>query len=139
MRPKKTILLVDANEERRSLNSFKLHTRGYRVFAASNADDALAITDAIDLAIVNLPEGNDLIRAMKKTRPEMRTILMGTEEDVPCHDADMLMHEGASGASLLERVRVLVERRRGPKKHLIPPPASFTQPMECLMADEDTQ
>ena len=42
MRPKKTILCVDDNEQVLSVRTFLLETRGYRIIAANTAQEALA-------------------------------------------------------------------------------------------------
>src|SRR5258708_35690834 len=41
MRPKRTILCVDDNEQALSIRKLMLETRGYRVLAYSNGQDAL--------------------------------------------------------------------------------------------------
>src|ERR1035441_3441789 len=53
MRPKKTILCVDDNEQILSVRTFLLETRGYRVIALTSPLDALetiknSLTDRID-------------------------------------------------------------------------------------------
>ena len=45
MRPKKTILCVDDNEQILSVRTFLLETRGYRVIAATNAQQALEFVE----------------------------------------------------------------------------------------------
>ena len=41
MRPKKTILCVDNNEQVLSVRTFLLETRGYRIIAVNTAQEAL--------------------------------------------------------------------------------------------------
>src|SRR6201999_2931798 len=71
MRPKKTILCVDDNEQALSVRKFMLETRGYRVLGALNGHEALEIFQAgnIDLVLSDLVkpqmDGNELVRRMK--------------------------------------------------------------------------
>ena len=46
MRPKKTILCVDDNEQILSVRTFLLETRGYRVIAAHTPQEALEFSSA---------------------------------------------------------------------------------------------
>ena len=43
MRPKKTILCVDDNEQALSVRKFMLETRGYRVLTATGSEAALEL------------------------------------------------------------------------------------------------
>ena len=47
MRPKKTILCVDDNEQVLSVRTFLLETRGYRVIARSHSQEALEVRRAL--------------------------------------------------------------------------------------------
>jgi two-component system, OmpR family, response regulator CpxR len=132
MRPKKVILCVDDNEQTLSVRSFLLETRGYRVLNATNAQQALDILErtvpgTLDLLIADLllpgMDGNELVRRAKQMHPTLPTLIVsGT---VAQYDralaADAFLPKGAgTAAELLERVRVLVARKRGPKKHIPP-------------------
>jgi two-component system response regulator CpxR len=132
MRPKKTILCVDDNEQILSVRTFLLETRGYRVLAAQSSYAALelaaaAAPGAIDVAVVDLlmpqMDGNELIRQLKGMHPGLPALLVsGT---VTGHErstaADVFLPKGASTPmELLERVRILATRRRGPKKVVKP-------------------
>ena len=44
MRPKKTILCVDDNEQVLSVRTFLLETRGYRIIAVNTAQEALEVS-----------------------------------------------------------------------------------------------
>lgn len=136
MRPKKVILCVDNNEQTLSVRTFLLETRGYRVIAATNAQQALEVLDrtaqgALDLLIADLllpgMDGNELVRRAKQMHPALPALIVsGT---VSAQDralaADAFLPKGAGTAvELLERIRVLVARKRGPKKHVpVPQPA----------------
>jgi len=125
MRPKKKILIADNNEQSLSVRKFLLETRGYNVFACASSRDALAVAaeGGIDLVIANLalPEmdGAELIRQCKKLMPETPAILFSTrlrfyDKQMP---AEIFLPMGLdSPAEVLERIRVLLVRKRGPKK-----------------------
>lgn len=130
MRPRKTILVVDDNEQVLSVRKFMLETRGYRVVAVGNAAEALefletAMPGSVDLLLADLimpqMDGNDLIRKAKQMLPGLPGLLVsGT---VTAFDrasaADAFLPKGAcSPAEMLERIRILVARKRGPKKQV---------------------
>lgn len=130
MRPKKTILCVDDNEQGLAVRKFLLETRGYRVLTATSAHDAIEIlhTGGIDLVLGDLimprMDGNEMVRTMKEIAPEVPMMLLsGTVKafDRACH-ADAFLPKGAcSPVEMLERIRVLIARKRGPKKSLARP------------------
>lgn len=134
LRPKKTILCVDNNEAILSVRTFLLETRGYRVLAAQAAPDALAIVESslpgsIDLLLCDLlmtqMDGNELVRRAKQLHPGLPAMIVsGTVNSFDralC--ADVFLPKGAaSPAEMIERIRVLVARKRGPKK--VAPPLS---------------
>ena len=128
MRPKKTILCVDDNEQILSVRTFLLETRGYRVTAVGSSHEALAyiqnaVPGSIDLLLCDLlmpqMDGNELVRRAKQYHPGLPAMIVsGT---VTAYDragrADVFLPKGAgSPAEMLERIRVLVARKRGPKK-----------------------
>jgi two-component system, OmpR family, response regulator CpxR len=136
MRPKKTILCVDDNEQILSVRTFLLETRGYRVIAVPNPHDALetisnSLPGALDLLLCDLimpqMDGNELVRRAKELHPGLPAmIISGT---VTAYDragrADVFLPKGAcSPAELLERVRILVARKRGPRKMSLAAPAA---------------
>ena len=136
MRPKKTILCIDDNEQILSVRTFLLETRGYRVIALTNPTEALeiisqAMPGTFDLLLCDLimpqMDGNELVKRAKELHPGLPAmIISGT---VTAYDragrADVFLPKGAcSAAELLERVRILVARKRGPRKmSLAAPPA----------------
>jgi two-component system, OmpR family, response regulator CpxR len=130
MRPKKTILCVDDNEQALSVRKFLLETRGYRVVVATNAAEALETfrRGGIDLVLGDLlmPEmdGNEMVRRMKDIAPEVPTILISgsVKQFDRANRADAFLPKGASTpVEMLERIRVMIARKRGPKKTLRPP------------------
>jgi two-component system response regulator CpxR len=128
MRPKKTILCVDDNEQALSVRKFLLETRGYKVVTATSGAEALAVLrkasqGSVDLLLTDLGmpvlDGNDLILQAKLLHPALPALLLtGTARHFDrATRADVYLSKGAdSPLELLERVRVLVMRKRGPKK-----------------------
>lgn len=132
MRPKKVILCIDDNEQSLSIRKFMLETRGYRVLAATSGREAIDIfqhAGAVDLVLTDLvmPEmdGAEVIRVLKELAPDIPMILISGK--VKMYEkgtrADAFLPKGAyPAAELLERIRVLLVRKRGPKRNL---PADF--------------
>ena len=125
MRPKKTILCVDQNEQALAVRKFMLTTRGYRVVTALSGHDALEIfrNGGIDLVLSDLllPEmdGNEMVRRMKDISPEIPTILLSAtiKNFERANRADAFLPKGACNpGEVLERIRVMIARKRGPKK-----------------------
>jgi two-component system response regulator CpxR len=126
MRPKKVILCIDDNEQSLSIRKFMLETRGYRVLSASSGREAMDLfqqSGAIDLVITDLvmPEmdGAEVIRVLKELAPEMPMILISGKvkmyEKGTC--ADVFLPKGTYPAmELLEKIRLLLVKKRGPKK-----------------------
>ena len=126
MRPKKVILCIDDNEQSLSIRKFMLETRGYRVLSASSGREAMDLfqqAGAIDLVITDLvmPEmdGAEVIRVLKELAPEMPMILISGKvkmyEKGTC--ADVFLPKGTYPAmELLEKIRLLLVKKRGPKK-----------------------
>jgi len=130
MRPRKTILCVEGNEQVLSVRKFLLETRGYRVLAMNCAAEALeylndAAPGAVDLLLSDLVlpqmDGNELVRRAKQVHPCLPTLLVsGTVTSYErAAEADAFLPKGAaSPAELLDRIRILVARKRGPKKQV---------------------
>ncbi len=128
MRPKKTILCVDDNEQILSVRTFLLETRGYRVMAASTAQEALerlesTLPGTIDLLLCDLimpqMDGNELVRRAKMMHPGLPALIVSGTVNAADRAlyADVFLPKGASSpAELIERIRILVARKRGPKK-----------------------
>lgn len=125
MRPKKTILCVDDNEQGLAVRKFLLETRGYRVVTAVSAHEAIDVlrNGGVDLVLGDLimprMDGNEMVNHMKEIAPEVPMLLVsGTVKafERACH-ADAFLPKGTSSpAELLERIRVMIARKRGPKK-----------------------
>jgi CheY-like chemotaxis protein len=137
MRPKKTILCVDDNEQVLSVRTFLLETRGYRIIAANTAQEALEVLErslpgTLDLILCDLlmpqMDGNELVRRAKQIHQGLPAMIVsGTVNafDRALH-ADVFLPKGASSpAEMIERIRVLVARKRGPKKAVVPSSTSL--------------
>lgn len=129
MRPKKIILCVDDNEQALAVRKFLLETRGYRVLTAIGGEEALDLfrNGNIDLVLSDLVmpqmDGNEMVRRMKEISPEVPMILIsGTVKAFErANRADAFLPKGASTpVEMLERIRVMIARKRGPKKVVRP-------------------
>ena len=139
MRPRKTILCVDDNEQILSIRKFLLETRGYRVMAVTTGNEALEILreapmGSIDLLLCDLllpqMDGNEIVRRAKQMHPLLPALLVsGTVTSFErASAADAFLPKGVfTAAEMLERIRILVTRKRGPKKHV--QPAVVAEPM----------
>lgn len=129
MKPKRTILCVDHNEQSLSIRKIMLETRGYRVVACTSSLQALEVFSkgGIDLVLTDLlmpdMDGGKLIDEIKTVSPQTPAILISGK--VKLYDretrADVFLPKGMyAPAELLERIRTLLIRKRGPKRPLPP-------------------
>src|SRR5215471_3595993 len=125
MKPKRTILCVDDNEQSLSHRKIMLETRGYRVVGLSRGEEALERfkQGGIDLVLTDVAmpglDGPQLIAAIKSLSPHTPAILISNKARLAEHDsqADVLLAKGMyAPADLLERIRLLLIRKRGPKR-----------------------
>jgi CheY-like chemotaxis protein len=125
MRPKKVILCVDDNEQDLSVLKFMLATNGYRVVSATNGHEAIeAFSEiAVDLVLADfgMPQmnGNQLVDRLKQIAPHVPMILLGDPQRMnsEMHAADALVaKKHCSPQELLERIKVMSARKRGPRK-----------------------
>lgn len=127
MKPKRTILCVDDNEQSLSIRKVILETRGYRVVACRTGEDALEQfkQGGIDLVLSDLImpglDGHKLIEEIKNLSPATPAILFSGKIKIYERDlrADLFLPKGMyATAELLEKVRILLVRKRGPKRLL---------------------
>jgi two-component system, OmpR family, response regulator CpxR len=125
MKPKRTILCVDDNEQSLSIRKVLLETRGYRVLAYTDARQALErfAMGGVDLVLTDLVmpgvDGSKLIQGIKNLSPETPAILVSGTVKIYEHEssADLFLAKGMyMPAELLERIRVMLIRKRGPKR-----------------------
>jgi len=125
MRPKKVILCVDDNEQDLSVLKFMLSTNGYRVLAANNGQEAIAIfgDNLVDLVLADfaMPQmtGDQLIRRLKQMASHVPMVLMAEPQKMEgqIHAADALVSKkNCSPMELLECIKQKSARKRGPRK-----------------------
>jgi CheY-like chemotaxis protein len=125
MRPKKVILCVDDNEQELSVLKFMLVTNGYRVLSATNGQEAIAIfaDNTIDLVLADysMPHmsGDQLVAKLKQLAAHVPMVLLGDLQKIggQVHGADALLaKKTCTPLELLERVKVMSARKRGPRK-----------------------
>ena len=125
MRPKKIILCVDDNEQDLSVLKFMLATNGYRVVAATTGHDAIGLfaENTVDLVLADygMPQmnGDQLVDRLKRIAPHVPMILLGDPQKMAgeMHSADALLaKKNCSPQELLERIKVMSARKRGPRK-----------------------
>jgi CheY-like chemotaxis protein len=129
MRPKKTILCVDDNEQSLSIRKVMLETRGYRVVSCTNGHDALENfkKGGVDLVLSDLImpdcDGAKLVEQIKGISPETPAILFSGKIKIYDKDtrADIFLPKGMyAPVELLERIRLMLVKKRGPKKGVVP-------------------
>ena len=114
-----------------------LETRGYAVIACSTGQDALNAFNrgGIDLILSDLLmpdlDGAELVKRMKSRAPGIPAIIFSGKIKIYDKDmqADVFLPKGMyAPTELLERIRVLLVRKRGPKKssYAVTPPANMT-------------
>jgi CheY-like chemotaxis protein len=131
MRPKRTILCVDDNEQALSIRKLMLETRGYRVLACSNGHNALELfkQGGVDLVLSDLQmpglDGAELVDRIKDISADTPAILFSGKTRVYEKDmrADIFLPKGMyAPIELLERIRLMLVKKRGPKRvHSVAP------------------
>ncbi|HET7207007.1 MAG TPA: response regulator [Terriglobales bacterium] len=125
MKPKRTILCVDDNDQSLSIRKVLLETRGYRVIACGTAEQALEVfkRGGVDLVLTDLVmpnfDGTRLIQEIKALSPQTPAILLSGKVKIYDRDtqADVFLPKGMyAPAELLERIRLLLVRKRGPRR-----------------------
>jgi CheY-like chemotaxis protein len=125
MRPKKIILCVDDSEQDLSILKFLLSTHGYRVLAATSGPEAVSLFGeaAVDLVLadVEMPQmsGKQLVERLKQMAPHVPMIVLGNPQRMAgeLHAADAVLgKKSCAPQDLLERVKAMSARKRGPRK-----------------------
>ncbi|MFY9648064.1 MAG: response regulator [Terriglobales bacterium] len=125
MKPKKTILCVDDNQQALSIRKILLETRGYRVLACNSGEQALEAfrCGGVDLVLTDLlmpgVDGSRLIAEVKRVSPQTPTVLISGRTKIYEREtlADAFLSKGMyEPMELLERIRLLLVRKRGPKR-----------------------
>jgi two-component system response regulator CpxR len=135
MKPKRTILCVDDNEQTLSHRKIMLETRGYKVASFSRGEEAVERfkQGGIDLVITDMAmpglDGPELIATVKNISPQTPAILISSKVRIYNHEsqADVFLAKGMyAPVDLLERIRLLLVRKRGPKR-MQPRPSAARQ------------
>jgi CheY-like chemotaxis protein len=125
MKVKKTILCVDDHEQSLSIRKLMLETRGYRVIVCTTGEEACEVfrRGGIDLVLTDLMmsgmNGEELAKHVKQVAPETPVILFSGKVTVydQTTQADVFIPKGMYvPVELLERIRLLLIRKRGPKR-----------------------
>ena len=125
MKPKRTILCVDDNEQSLSIRKVLLETRGYRVVTCTTGEEAIERfrKGGIDLVLSDLVmpgvDGSKVVAEVKAMSPETPAILLSGKVRIYDRDthADVFLPKGMyAPVELLERIRLLLIRKRGPKR-----------------------
>jgi len=102
-----------------------LETRGYRVVSFSRGEEALERfrQGGIDLVLTDMAmpglDGPQLIAAIKNLSPQTPAVLISSKVRIYSHEsqADVFLTKGMyAPADLLERIRILLVRKRGPRR-----------------------
>ena len=126
MRPKKVILCVDDNEQELSVLKFMLVTNGYRVLSATNGQEAIAIfadnirsTWCWPIIRCLIWAVTNWLRNSNSSQPTYRWYCWEIYRKIggQVHGADALLaKKTCTSLELLERVKVMSARKRGPRK-----------------------
>ena len=119
------ILAVNSNEQELSVLAFMLSTNGYRVLPAVNGDEAAGLLseNPIDLVLAcdGMPawNGGQIVGRLKEIASHVPMILLcdpaRTASQPQAADA-LLPRKNCSPLELLERVKNMSARKRGPRK-----------------------
>jgi hypothetical protein len=135
MRPRRRILLVDPDADRRTINRFVLDIWGYRVFVAGNERAAAAVmkAQALDL-VVGFAGVNERKVAAHSFRHAVTSLMARGKGDVVDAWCDRILL-APSMTELRETVKVLTRRKRGPKKGFKRNPLADAMPMPLRAAE----
>ncbi len=125
MRPKKIILVVNGNEQERSVITFMLSTNGYRVLAAASGSEAAQFIseNPVDLVLADdgMPNfnGGQIVARLKEIALHVPMILLcdpARASGQPQAADALLPRRNCSPIELLERIKNMSARKRGPRK-----------------------
>jgi PAS domain S-box-containing protein len=112
-----TVLLAEDDEAVRTLNGRVLEARGYRVLAAANAAEALALADRhgrppdILVTDVVMPgaSGRDLARRMRERHPGLKVLFVsGYADEAPPETSASFLQKPFTPEGLVQRVREIL-------------------------------
>ncbi len=147
MKPKRTILCVDDDERALSIRKVLLETRGYHVVTCTDPEHALERMrgGGIDLVLADLMmpklSGARLIDQIKAISPHTPALLVSGSVNCCGEDtlADGWLPKGEfAPMELLERIRVLLVRKRGPKRYAPPHQLASCSPTLATGAQDNS-
>lgn len=124
MRPKKKVLCVDSNAQELSILCFTLKVTGFNPIPATNLQEAVAcfVRWPIDIGLVSCrltgADGAAVVEQLKRINRSVPMLLMAeSKEDTErLNWADaVILKRRCSTAELLERIKIMSARKRGPK------------------------
>lgn len=121
MRPKLGVLIVDTDADRLGRMALLLEVWGYRVERAENAAEAVEIVCRVAVRSMvveaDLLGAENLIDAAKQAQPEIGTMLLayGATEWAENNAHVFLPRAACLPREIIERLRILAYRKRGPK------------------------
>ena len=128
--PGELILVVDDQEDIRTLLATVLHSHGYRTLLAVDGNDALAVFSrhAADITAVisdlHMPhtEGNSLAERLRKIRADIPILFMSGLDEGPGHrdtrpatSKDPFLLKPFRPIALIEALQSLLQKRRAPR------------------------
>ena len=125
MRPKKVILCVDDEDVQLSLLQFVLKTHSYRVLATIDCAEAVRLfrEHQVDLVLADFAmpamNGDQLVEQLKQIGPHIPMVLLGDPallNGAPHHADAFLDKKRTPAQELLERIRIMIKRKSGPRK-----------------------
>ena len=132
MRPKRICLCVGTDAAALGVLVFMLRTKGYAVLEAATAEAALSVAgqNDFDLLIcfngIDGQTGDGLICKVKELYPEKPAILIRqTAEASDTCSANAQVVQPWNAMELLERVKVMTARKRGPRPGPAAPAAAL--------------
>ena len=151
MKPKRTILCVDDNEQSLSYRKIMLETRGYRVASYSRGEEALERfkQGGIDLVVTDMAmpglDGPQLIAAIKNLSPHTPAILISSKVRVYDHEsqADVFLARGnvragrSAGANpFAAGAQARSQANAGAPAAILAPPGSGLEPLDRRAREE---
>jgi DNA-binding response OmpR family regulator len=118
MKSKKRILLAASQEDRASVLKFTLETNRFFVIVAATSQEAIANLPgrAFDLVLVDWPlDGCAAVLDAAYAEETRSLVLAAKEKKRPGCCADDVIIYPASPAYLIDRIKVMCARKRGPR------------------------
>ena len=134
MRPKKLVLLAGADELSQSVLAYMLKTNAYRVITAASGQEAIEAfrkngADIVLADVVMEPmDGIKLTSKLKQMASHVPMILLGDPQQMSgaIYSADALLNKRmVLPAELLDRIKIMSARKRGPRPIQKPVPAQI--------------